>query len=99
MELFFLFLYKNYVLGIISQNQSGYQVNNFLISSQNIWCRYSLEAPRWGASNEYPQQIFLWRNKKNINTEKKKKNRKKKNQKKKQKQKTNILRRAMDRIH
>ena len=28
---------------------------------------YSLEAPRWGASNEYPQHMFLWRNKtKNI---------------------------------
>ena len=27
-----------------------------------------LEAPRRGASNEYPQHMFSWRNKKNINT-------------------------------
>ena len=26
--------------------------------------RYSLEAPLWGISNEYPQHIFLWKNKK-----------------------------------
>ena len=31
-----------------------------------LW--YSLEAPRIGASNEYPQHMFLWTNKKNINT-------------------------------
>ena len=29
-----------------------------------LW--YSLEAPRRGASNEYPQHMFLWRNKKDI---------------------------------
>ena len=29
-----------------------------------LW--YSLEAPRRGTSNEYPQHMFLWRNKKNI---------------------------------
>ena len=28
---------------------------------------YSLEAPRRGTSNEYPQHMFSWRNKKNIN--------------------------------
>ena len=27
---------------------------------------YSLEAPRRGASNEYPQHMFLWRNKRTI---------------------------------
>ena len=32
-------------------------------------CRgYSLEVPHWGTSNEYPQQMFLCRNKKDINT-------------------------------
>ena len=48
------------------------------ILHKNICCGYSLEAPRWGASNEYPQYIFwgasneypqymfLWRNKKDI---------------------------------
>ena len=33
-----------------------------------IYCGYSFEAPGQGASNEYPQHMFLWRNKKNINT-------------------------------
>ena len=32
---------------------------------KNICCGYSLEAPHRGASNEYPQHMFLWRNKKN----------------------------------
>ena len=30
----------------------------FLISAQNIDCGYSLEPPRRGGSNEYPQSIF-----------------------------------------
>ena len=30
----------------------------FLISAQNIDCRYSLELPRRGGSNEYPQSMF-----------------------------------------
>ena len=38
----------------------------FLISAQNIDCGYSLELPRWGNSNEYPQSMFLSRNMKNI---------------------------------
>ena len=37
----------------------------FHISSQNIDCGYSLEPPRWGGSNEYPQYMFLSRNKNN----------------------------------
>ena len=40
----------------------------FLFLRKNICCGYSLEAPRGGASNEYPQHIFLRRNKKSINT-------------------------------
>ena len=31
-----------------------------------LW--YSLEAPRRGASNEYPQHMFLWRNKKALSS-------------------------------
>ena len=31
----------------------------FLISAQKIDCGYSLEPPRRGGSNEYPQSIFL----------------------------------------
>ena len=37
----------------------------FHIPAQNIDCWYSLEPPRWGGSNEYPQYMFLSRNKKN----------------------------------
>ena len=37
----------------------------FHISAQSMNCRYSLEPPRWGGSNEYPQSMFLSRNKKN----------------------------------
>ena len=35
------------------------------ISDQNINCGYTLEPPRRGGSNEYPQFMFLSRNKKN----------------------------------
>ena len=37
----------------------------FLISAQNIDCGYSLEPPRRGSSNEYPQSMFwaeIWKN-------------------------------------
>ena len=37
----------------------------FYISAQNIDCGYSLEPPRRGGSNEYPQSMFLSRSKKN----------------------------------
>ena len=36
----------------------------FLISAQNIDCWYSLEPPRRGGSNEYPQSMFwadIWK--------------------------------------
>ena len=36
----------------------------FYISAQNMDCGYSLEPPRWGGSNEYPQSMFLSINKK-----------------------------------
>ena len=39
---------------------------SFLFLHENICCGYSLEAPQPGASNEYPQHMFSWRNKKNI---------------------------------
>ena len=37
----------------------------FHTSAQNIECGYSLEPPRRGGSNEYPQSMFLSRNEKN----------------------------------
>ena len=45
-----------------------FQIKNydiFHISAQIIDCGYSLEPPRRGGSNEYPQSMFLSRNKKN----------------------------------
>ena len=35
------------------------------ISAQNIYCGYSLDPPWRGGSNEYPQSMFLSRNKTN----------------------------------
>ena len=37
-----------------------------LFLHKNIRCGYSLEMPHWDTFNEYPQQMFSWRNKKNI---------------------------------
>ena len=45
-----------------------FQIKNtdsFHTSAQNTDCGYSLEPPRRGGSNEYPQSMFLSRNKKN----------------------------------
>ena len=38
----------------------------FLISAQNIDCWYSLEPPRRGGSNEYPQSVLSRNIKKNL---------------------------------
>ena len=48
--------------------RGNFQIKNsdiFHISAQNIDCGYLLEPPRRGGSNEYPQSMFLSRNKKN----------------------------------
>ena len=37
----------------------------FLIFAQNVDCGYTLEPPRRGGSNEYPQSMFWSKNKKN----------------------------------
>ena len=39
--------------------------DTFLIFAQNIDCGYTLEPPRRGGSNEYPQSMFWSKNKKN----------------------------------
>ena len=36
----------------------------FLFFDKNICCGYSLEVPLQGTSNEYPQHMFLSKNKK-----------------------------------
>ena len=57
-----------YIENFISKNWKFQKKKNsdiFHISAQNIDFGYSLEPPRWGGSNEYPQSMFLSRNKKN----------------------------------
>ena len=50
-----------------SLSESGYQVNSFLISGgKRMLC--VLIRSTASASNEYPQHMFLSRNKKNIDT-------------------------------
>ena len=59
--------YSN-ILKILPPNNENFQINKsdiFHISAQNVNCGYSLEPPRGGGSNEYPQSMFLSRNKKN----------------------------------
>ena len=49
------------ILRILPPKNENFQMKHsdiFLISAQNIDCRYSLEPPRWGGSNEYPQSMF-----------------------------------------
>ena len=56
------------ILKILPSKIEKNQIKNsdiFHISAQNIDCGYSLELPRQGGSNEYPQSMFLSRNKKN----------------------------------
>ena len=46
---------------IYNPKKGNFQLKNaniFLISAQNIECWYSLEPPRRGGSNEYPQSMF-----------------------------------------
>ena len=44
----------------------GIHIIFFLFLHENICCGYSLEAPYQGASNEYLQHMFSWRDKKHI---------------------------------
>ena len=48
-----------------NENLQTKNSDNFHISAQNVDCGYSLERPGRGSSNEYPQSMFLSRNKKN----------------------------------
>ena len=53
---------------ILQPKKENFQMKNsdiFRISSQNIYCGYPVEPLRRGSSNEYPQSMFLSRNKKN----------------------------------
>ena len=56
------------ILIILPPKNESFQIKIlicFHISAQNIDCGYLLELPRSGGSNEYPQSMFLSRNKKN----------------------------------
>ena len=58
----------SYIEKISLPQTEKFQTKNsdiFHISAQNIDCGYSLEPPRRGGSNEYPQSMFLSRNKQN----------------------------------
>ena len=59
--------YSN-ILKILPSKNENFQIKNsdiFQILAQYIDCGYSLEPPRRGGSSEYPQSMFLSRNKKN----------------------------------
>ena len=59
--------YSN-IVKILPLNNELFPIKNsniFHISAQNIDCGFSLEPPRRGCSNKYPQSMFLSRNKKN----------------------------------
>ena len=59
--------YSNILKFLPPKNENFQMKNsdNLHISAQIINCGYSLEPPRRGGSNEYPQTMFLSRNKKN----------------------------------
>ena len=47
---------------LYNQKKENFQIKNsdiFHISAHNIDCGYTLESPRRGGSNEYPQSMFL----------------------------------------
>ena len=53
--------YSN-ILKILQPNKEKFQIkffDIFHIPAQNIDCGYSLEPPRRGGSNKYPQSIFI----------------------------------------
>ena len=62
--------YSN-ILKILPPKNENFQIKNsdiFLNSAQNIDCEYSLEPPRRGGSNEYPQSMFWAEIRKIMNT-------------------------------
>ena len=57
--------YTENFLVVKMKNFTGKILIFFLIFAQNIDCGYTLEPPRRGGSNEYPQSMFWSKNKKN----------------------------------
>ena len=58
-------IYSNFFRSKIDNFQRIFFFYSFLIFAQNIDCGYTLEPPRRGGSNEYPQSVFWRKNKKN----------------------------------
>ena len=55
------------ILKILPPKNETFQIKKsdiLHISAHNINCGYSLESPRRGDSNEYPQSMFLSKNEK-----------------------------------
>ena len=57
-------MYRNF-FGFKNESFHWKKIDIFLIFAQNIDCGYTLEPPRRGGSNEYPQSMFWSKNKKN----------------------------------
>ena len=57
--------YTENVLVVKNENFHWNNFDIFLIFAQNIDCGYTLQLPRRGGSNEYPQSMFWIKNKKN----------------------------------
>ena len=55
---------NRYFLALKIENFQLKNFDIFLIFAQNIDCGYTLEPPRRGGSNEYPQSMFWSKNKK-----------------------------------
>ena len=60
--------YIEKLFGCKNENFQGTNFDIFLIFAQNIDYGYTLEPPRRGGSNEYPQSMFWSKNKKNMYT-------------------------------
>ena len=63
--------YSNILKTLPPKNEKKNQIKILIFfhnSAQNIDCGYSLEPPRRGGSNEYPQSMFLSSNKKMMYT-------------------------------
>ena len=58
-------IYRIFFFVLKNQNFHLKNFDIFLIFAQNIDCGYTLEPPRRGGSNEYPQSMFWSKNEKN----------------------------------
>ena len=56
--------YTKFFKVVKNENFQNKNFDIFLIFAQNIDCGYTLEPPRRGGSNEYPQSMFWSKNKK-----------------------------------